>query len=361
MTKPAGHEKPGAWLRRLIYGVLLVAAAGAGLVAFALWYKPSPLQVTLTGTSDDLGAGYGRKLRTPMRLVTHFYLDRIVCQGDAKLITANREAALRSLENWPKPYRDELLAAAAATQIPAGALAFGNAFLDLGRARAGCRSAVVSQTNSVFHAHNLDWDTLGGFGRWTTCIVRRRPTDGRLATVSVGFPGMIGALDVINEQGLALSFNQLGWGNGGTNEPVFIMLRRIAETCPSLEAARTNLMQAPPGMAFIITVSDARLGSGSVFERVNNRLTERPLQRSFVAACNTAQGTNFGTTRLDQMLTKAEANDLTALQQILASPEVLLASNIYSVIFDFHHHRLWLASGEIPAAKGGYREFPLFK
>jgi hypothetical protein len=94
--------------------------------------------------------------------------------------------------------------------------------------------------NLLFHAHNLDWDNLGWFGRWVTCIVRRNPSDGRFATVSFGFPGMIGALDIINEKGLALSFIQLGWGNGGTNEPVFIMLRRIAETCDSIDAARTN-------------------------------------------------------------------------------------------------------------------------
>ena len=38
-----------------------------------------------------------------------------------------------------------------------------------------------------------------------------------------------------------------------------------------------------------------------------------------------------------------------------------MESNIYSVVFDFRHNRLWLASGEVPAAKSRYREFPLFK
>lgn len=120
-------------------------------------------------------------------------------------------------------------------------------------------------------------------------------------------------------------------------------------------------MHAPAGMAFIITVSDARSGTASVFERVNNRVRERPLQRDFVAACNTAQGTNFGTTRLDQLLAKSGAIDLSAVQRVLAAPEVLMECNIYSVIFDFRHNRFWLASGEIPAAKCGYREFQLFK
>jgi hypothetical protein len=361
MTKTANHKRLATWMRRLVYGVLLLVVLGAGVLGFLIWYKPSPFQITLAGKSGDLGAGYGRKLRTPMRLLTRYYLDRKVCQGDAKLIETSRESALQSLANWPKEYREELDATAAAAQLPVSALAFGNSFVDLGRVRAGCRSVVVSETNLLLHAHNLDWDTLGGLGRWTTCIVRRNPTDGRLATVSIGFPGMIGALDVINEKGLALSFNQLGWGKGGTNEPVFVMVRRIAETCTSLEAARSNLVDAPPGMAFIITVSDARSGSGSVFERVNNRVSERRLQGGFVAACNTPQGTNFGTTRLDQVLTKSGANEASAVQRVLAAPEVLMECNIYSVIFDFRHNRFWLASGEIPAAKSGYQEFQLFK
>ena len=245
--------------------------------------------------------------------------------------------------------------------VPISALAFGNTFLDIGTARVGCRSVVLSQSNMVFHAHNLDWDNLGGFGRWVTCIVRRNPTDGRLATVNIGFPGMIGALDIINEKGLALSFNQLGWGKGGTNEPVFIMLRRIAETCDSLEMARTNLSNAPEGMPFIVTVSDAMMGKGSVFERVHNGMLERPLQGGFVAACNTAQGTNFGTTKLDQILAEAESTDLSGIQLVMGTPGVLLECNLYSVIFDFHHNRMWLASGQVPAAKGRYREYPLFK
>jgi hypothetical protein len=361
MKKPADQTRMAAWTRGLIYGFLLLVVLSSGVLAGAIWYKPSPFQVALAGTSSDLGATYGRKLRTPMRLVTRFYLDRIVCQSDPKLIQGSRGAALRSLPNWSKEYRDELNATAAASRLPLGALAFGNVFLDLGRARAGCRSVVIAQTNMVLHAHNLDWDNLGGFGRWTTCIVRRNPTDGRFPTVSICFPGMIGALDVINEKGLAFSFNQLGWGKGGTNEPIFIMLRRIAETCATLQEARANLLRAPEGMPFIITISEAPAGKASVFERINGKVMERQLERTFVAACNTVQGTSFGTTRLDQILAKAAVHNLTDLRRVLANPEVLMECNIYSVIFDYHHNRLWLASGEVPAAKRDYREYPLFK
>lgn len=361
MSEASGHSRLAKWTRRVVYAVFLLALLAAAVLSGLIWYKPSPTQVSLAGDSLTLGAHYGRELKVPMRLVTHFYLDQVVCQGDPKQVERGRAAALRSLTNWPVPYRDELTAMAEAARIPVGALAFGNTFLDLGRAQAGCRSVVLSHSNRLFHAHNLDWDNLGGLGRWATCIVRRQPTDGRFATVSVGFPGMIGALDIINEKGLALSFNQLGWGKGLANEPVLILLRRIAETCDSLEAARTNLIAVPEGMPFIITVSDSRAGQGSVFERIQGRVVERQLQGGFVAACNAPQGTISGTTKLDRRLAQATISDWRGLGQILADPEVLLGCNIYSVIFDFHHNRLWLASGEVPAAQGRYREYPLFR
>jgi len=278
-------------MRRLIYALLLLILVAGGTLLGLIWYKPSPIQVTVAGSSLDLGSSYGHKLRIPIGLVTRFYLDRIVCMADPKLIEGSRAAALRNLANWPKRYRDELNAAAAAAGAPVSVLAFGNCFLDLGKARVGCRSVVLVQSNLVLHAHNLDWDNLGGFGRWTTCIVRRAPGDGRFATISIGFPGLIGALDIINDRGLALSFNQLGWGKGGTNEPVFIMLRRIAKTCDSMDAARSNLLSAPAGMPFIISVSDSKAGLGSVFERVGDRITERPFHDGVLAACNVAQCT----------------------------------------------------------------------
>jgi hypothetical protein len=361
MTRRSGNRRVAIGTCVLVCAIFLLFLLVVGVVAGLLWYKPAPREVALAGDSRDLGRIYGGKLRLPMRLVTRFYLDRVVCEGHPKLIESSRAAALQSLSNWPVQYREELNATATAAQLPVSAVAFGNAFLDLGRARMGCRSLVISGSNLVFHAHNLDWDNLGGLGRWATCIVWRNPTDGRSATVSVGFPGMIGALDIINEKGLALSFNQLGWGNGGTNEPVFIMVRRIAETCDSLEAARTNLFGARDGMPFIITVSDARAGKGSVFERVRGRVTERPLRGGFVAACNLAQGTNFGTTKLDQFLNKSTVADVEGVRRILSEPGILMECNIYSVVFDYHHNRLWLASGDLPAARGRYREYRLFR
>ena len=248
---------------------------------------------------------------------------------------------------------------AAAAGVEQAALAYGNCFLDLGNAKAGCRSLVVATNDLFLHAHNLDWDNLGGLGRWTTCIIRRKPTDGRFQTVAIGFPGMVGALDIINEKGLALSFNQLGFGKGTVSEPVFIMMRRTAETCSSLEAARKEILQATTGMPFIITVSDASSGQASIFERLQDRIVERPA-RGWVAGCNAAQGTVIGGTRLDQVVGAAQITGVADVYKLLSNPDVMMGSNIYSVVFAFRLNRLLIASGEVPAAAGRFREYLLF-
>jgi hypothetical protein len=218
--------------RYLLYAVILAPLlVGTSAVLFWIQFKPPPTHVDISGSSQEMGQRYGQQLRWRMRLLTRVYLDRMVCHNNAGLIAARQAAALKSLAHWPSPYAEELHAIARASRIKPGALAYGNAFLDLGNVQAGCRSAVIVSTNLLLHGHNLDWDSLGGLGRWTTCLIRREPSDGRFATIAVGFPGMVGAPDIINEYGLALSFNELGTGRVPVTEPVFVMMRRIAETC----------------------------------------------------------------------------------------------------------------------------------
>ncbi|HWQ90559.1 MAG TPA: C45 family peptidase [Clostridia bacterium] len=337
-----------------------VVLAGAGVLAL-LWVRPQPTLITLAGSSQEMGADYGSKAKWQLKLLNDLYLERTICRNDRQLIQARRKAAVTQTTNWPEPYVREISAMASASGLPTGALAYANCFLDLGAARAGCRSVVAGSNGVFLHAHNLDWDSLAGLGRWTTCIVRRAPSDGRFKTVSIGFPGLIGSFDIINEKGLAISFNQLGMSNGSTNEPVFIMIRRIAESCGTLAAARREILSAPPGMPFILTVSDSSMQEGSVFERTRGRIIERGMSRGWVAACNVSQEQQTGSTGLDKVLGERPISQLRDLQEILGDERVMLGCNLYSVIFDFKNNRMLLASGSVPAASASYREFVLFE
>ncbi len=345
-------------LRTLLSFLALTLAAGLCLVL----YKPAPKEVSVLGSSSEMGSQYAKALHLQMKLLTRFYLDAIVCRKSPAVIQTRRNQGLENLTHWPKDYLEEFNAIATKGRMDRGALAYANSFLDLGTGRAGCRSAVIASTNVFLHAHNLDWDTLGGLGRWTTCIVRRNPSDGRLATVSVGFPGIIGAMDIINERGLALSFNQLGLGRGLAREPVFIMIRRIAETCACFEDARNEILNAPPGMPFIITLSHAPSGVASVFERERENISERPLTSNWLGACNVSQAgkTIPIATGLDRALQASHITNARDLQAVMGHTNVLMACNLYSVIFDFPQNRFSLASGSVPAAISSFREFILF-
>jgi hypothetical protein len=90
-------------------------------------------------------------------------------------------------------------------------------------------------------------------------------------------------------------------------------------------------------------------------------MTERSASSGWVAACNAAQGTQTGKTSLDRVLSDTPVHTLSDLQAILAHPEVLMGSNLYSVVFDFGGNRLLLASGDVPAAAGRFRTYPLFE
>ena len=102
----------------------------------------------------------------------------MVCHGQASAIFASLEPE----------YQRELNAMASAAECDPGSLAYGNCFLDLGDASAGCRSVITVTEDGLLHSHNLDWNNLAGLARWTTLVTRRNPDDGRYRTVSIGFP-----------------------------------------------------------------------------------------------------------------------------------------------------------------------------
>ncbi len=48
------------------------------------------------------------------------------------------------------------------------------------------------------------------------------------------------------------------------------------------------------------------------------------------------------------------------VKKVLRNHRVLLACNIYSIIFDYQNNKFYLAAGNIPAAEDNYKEYPLF-
>ncbi len=349
--------------KKIIYSILgLLISIPVLLILFFLVYTPNPSEIILSGDSARMGEMFGKETGFKTKLILRYYIKAFICQGSEKLYDLRMQKAQKKISFLSSEFQEEMKAMSKGSGIELGAVAYGNSFLDMGNYSGGCRTVVISGNNSLLHSHNLDWDNIAGLAGWTIIIVRRNPSDGRFRTVSIGFSGMMGALDVINEKGIAISFNQLGFGNGNYTEPVFMMMRRISETSVTFNEAREKLLKSPEGMPFIITLSDTKSSEASIFERLRgrNEVQERKMTGSCIGAMNIAQADTSKESVLDQVLSGKIPNDIDGLKGILSDKKVMMDSNIYSVIFDFKNNCFYLASGKIPAAKGTYRKYKLF-
>ncbi len=321
-----------------------------------------PREVKAFGMPAEMGKTYGEELKYSVRILSTVYIRKIICGGDAKKFENNLLRAKKLLSGIDHRWIEEIEAIASASGADADDLMIGNTFLDLGLYSAGCRQIISIKNGRLLHAHNMDWDNLGGFGHLMVTILRRNPEEGRFRTVTITFPGMVGALDIINEKGISLSFNQVGHSRGVSKMPVFIKMRDIAETCASFEEAEMQIMNMPQGMPFIIGLADAGNCKSAVFERDDEKtvLKREPVDGMITADNSTWCKRSLVNCSVDRIARKNSAFDIEPIVETLRNSQVLLECDIYSLIWDFKNNSFHLACGEIPAAKGKYRRFKLF-
>jgi len=369
---PPPSPAMGGWkkVRFICYGVTLLllvttCLVPGGQVRFRqlVWsYLPAPAPHVLevSGVPRERGLAMGEKFKWEIRLLDKIYIRSF---APPETFPQYRRQATDLFNRIPARWKDEVEALAIGSGVDAATLKLGNSFLDMGLNASGCRQIHVDTANGMLHAHNLDWDNLGGVGNYLVTIVRSEHERGRLRTVHITFPGLVGALDIINENGIAMSFNQLGINRGGeTHYPVFIAIRDIAESCPSFDEARERIIKMPKGMPFCIGLSSARERRSSVFERVSgdDKVLERPARDGIVSADNMAWG-DRRSGEIDRIVRDGRVAGWRDLAGLLRNPKILLSCNIYSVIFDYQANKFYLASGTVPAALGEYREFTLFE
>lgn len=354
----------GMSLKRVPKRVFVYAAILLLLALLPFWDGPRPRTLSLHGTPEEMGVQYGKSCRWSIPLLCRVYLKGFLCGNSDQKMAVRREQALALAPQVDERILRELRVAAQTAGVDDGLLLLGNSFIDLGCYNGACRSLVWNRpaaAGGLLHAHNLDWDNLAGMANWTTTIIRRTPADGRNRTVAVAVPGVFGALDIINEHGIALSLNQTGFGRPGpAKEPGFLLLRRVAETCATYEAARAELLKASPDLPFLITLSSAREGRAGVFEPFPEGMQERGLAGDRVCAANSVWRKNDVRHVVAETVRKADLHNLADVRRLMADDGVLLGCNIYSVVFDFAGNRMFLASGRTPAAPRPAREFPLF-
>src|SRR5262249_35576652 len=153
---------------------------------------------------------------------------------------------------FPDASRDELEAIAAGAKADRELVICGNTFFDLKKIFA-CSAVMVgkdrSATGGTLLARNLDYPSMGYIHEYTLVTVYRGK--GKLAFVSVGFPGLVGVLSGMNEAGLALGVLEVfdaKDGNGAFNSkgvPYGLCLRRVLEEARTIDEAKKLLDGMP--------------------------------------------------------------------------------------------------------------------
>ncbi len=329
-------------------------------VAMKVIPTPKPHILELSGNSFQRGEIHGKEMKWAIRLLDKIYIRYFAPDGKLAVFRQRAEQVFQSIDpGWS----EELRGMCQATGVEENILMLGNSFLDLGLNASGCRQIHINTNGKILHSHNLDWDNLGGVGNYLVTIYRSSGKPGAYRTVHLAFPGMIGVLDIINEHGIAMSFNQIGFGDKNTlpKIPVFIAMREIAESCRDFESARQRLLDMPAGMPFLIGLSDAKSGQMAIFERdLGSGVKEITPDGPYLTADNIARFNSRHTNPLLEQVKATAPRSTEDLIALLRNPKILLGCNIYSVIFDFADNTMYLASGEVPAAIGKYRKFTLF-
>jgi len=349
----------------ILLGIQFIPGAKpvARFVIFKIIPGASASTIRLHGSPTEMGVQHGRARSWSIALLMKIYIYQVICRGDDEKYRVRTAMAEKLLKKIDPRWITEITAAAKAAGVKAESMMLGNTFLDLGLYLAACRQLIVNTDKGLLHAHNLDWDNLAGVGNFMVTIFRTSAAPGRFATVHIGFPGMVGALDVINEHGIALSFNQVGIAKGKCDMPIFIKMRDIAERCDSFESAEKELLSLPSGMPFCIGLSDAKNGKSAVFERERgNKIKQRAGRNSILTADNNlwCDQKMLGRCAIDDIARKIKPANVESMKKVLRDDKVLMECNIYSVIFDYRNNKLYLAAGNIPAAKDTYKEYQLF-
>ena len=325
------------------------------------WPGPKPTELHLSGNAEQLGREFAAAKPRRLAALEKQYLRDVICGQSEETYQRYTAMAKKWLPLLHPAHRLEFDAFADEADLPVETLMLANSFLDLGLYRTGCRALVCQGIDGFFHAHNLDWDGMNGLASWVICVVRRAPDDGRYRTVALSMVGILGAFDIINEHGIALSINQVSVGTSAPVEPTFLRIRRIAETCSTFREAKEELEEGFADIPFTIILSSAKEREAAVFEGGRGRFTVRRMQVGLLGADNAQHGEKWGKAPIEQLAEKKACASIDDVKRIMRHRDIMLDNNIYSVIFDYHRNRMLLASGRIPAARHRHREFVLFR
>lgn len=329
-----------------------VAAAPAVLT----WTGPV---VELRGSADQMGEEHGKDLAAPIEFLHEHYLKVYLGSGTQRFLALG---AARLFENYFRPeHLKEADALAKQTGMDERETVLAQCFLDLSPMNA-CSTITLPASAAPDHVarfgRNLEFLSLGVADKYSTVFVYH-PDEGRYGFVSIGWPGLIGVLSGMNEQGLALANMEV------TRTPRFpgampytLLYRTALERCKTVNEVIDLIEHTPRQTPNNLMVMDAA-GDRAVLEITPDAVTVRraPAAEPLIST-NHQRGTDRDTMgrcwRYDRLHKLGEKEfgkiGLSDLEHLLAkvSPG---KETLQSMVFEPTSRVIYLAVGANATAK----------
>jgi len=206
-------------------------------ISLAQTTRPSAPIIELRGDGASIGQMHGAALGEQVRALSIAFLGKAI---DPTLAPIATRAALAFEPQLAPAHLAEIRALASAAKIDESTLMLANSFLDLSPMEA-CSTITLPAEAAPDHVarfgRNLDFPSFGVADKASIVLVYH-PSD-RFGFVTIGWPGMIGALSGMNEHGLALANMEVSRPAGGAPHamPYTLLYRTLLEQCKTVDEA----------------------------------------------------------------------------------------------------------------------------
>ena len=335
--------------------------------------------VSVEGTPEEMGTAYGRLLGPTIRRV----LDDLLLKG----IGAEPEAlknllvGSKTMEKCqPREYLDELRSVAVAADVPYEQLALLQYYGDVRRCTRGAGNAMFCTSFAILPpltreavclvGRNFDYYDHG-VGAYASILAYYRPK-GRIPFVTVTWAGVTNGWTLLNEKGVAVSFNIVAGSRSETLEAIStcFLLRHVAERAESVEQGIELVTKASRACGTNLLVAQGNPPDAALIEFDHAKLVIRRPADGFVGAANNfmalyqendpAASEHQGRIGVARNLALAGGGELDFGANIAGADGVPInGMNLHSATIDATNRRLKVAMGTIPACELPYRAFRL--
>ncbi len=243
------------------------------------------------GTPEQMGEAIGKLAVKNAPQATKYPRDVLSHFGVEFMWIVFAKAGQRMANYFPEDYTKELNAMSTSSGISKEDLIVGNTLFDLKKVVA-CSGITIepaqSATGGMLFGRNLDYPSLGYINQYTLVTVYK--PENKKAFAAIGFPGLVGCLSGMNQDGLCLAIHEVIDIKTGQKKfnyngiPYAMCYRQLLEECSTVDEAYDLLKKLPRTSTTNLLIADRK--RSAVFEVTPDKVIERKSKDGVAVCCN---------------------------------------------------------------------------